>query len=62
MLNTFWEAYLPEERAWSWRIEGDMPVWMTLDAVTALRDAIAAGQSVGPVPALPTLNDEEDTP
>lgn len=62
LLNTFWEAYLPEERAWSWRIEGDMPVWMTLDAVIALRDAIAAGQAVGPVPALPTLNDEEDTP
>jgi hypothetical protein len=67
LLATFWDAYLPDERVWSWRIEGDLPVWMTLDGVVALRAVIAAGQTVGPVPPVPApprpvppiLNDEE---
>lgn len=35
-LNSLWERYEPSRGLWAWG-SGDLPIWMTLDAVTALR-------------------------
>ncbi|VVJ20534.1 Uncharacterised protein [Amycolatopsis camponoti] len=35
-LNSLWERYEPGRGLWAWG-SGDLPIWMTLDAVTALR-------------------------
>ncbi|MFF1612619.1 helix-turn-helix transcriptional regulator [Amycolatopsis sp. NPDC058278] len=35
-LDSLWERYEPGRGLWAWG-SGDLPVWMTLDAVTALR-------------------------
>ncbi|MEV6640382.1 helix-turn-helix transcriptional regulator [Amycolatopsis sp. NPDC051371] len=35
-LNSLWERYEPSLGLWAWG-SGDLPIWMTLDAVTALR-------------------------
>ncbi|RSM38469.1 helix-turn-helix domain-containing protein [Amycolatopsis balhimycina DSM 5908] len=40
-LNSLWERYEPGRGLWAWG-SGDLPIWMTLDAVTALRSAALA--------------------
>jgi DNA-binding XRE family transcriptional regulator len=40
-LRTLWSRYDHERGLWSWG-NGDLPIWMTLDAVTALRAATLA--------------------
>ncbi|WP_439382317.1 helix-turn-helix domain-containing protein [Amycolatopsis lexingtonensis] len=40
-LNSLWERYEPGVGLWAWG-SGDLPIWMTLDAVTALRAAALA--------------------
>lgn len=41
VLNSLWERYEPGRGLWAWG-SGDLPIWMTLDAVTALRSAALA--------------------
>jgi transcriptional regulator with XRE-family HTH domain len=36
-LDVLWDSYSPTDRLWTWRDEGSLPSWMTLDAVSALR-------------------------
>jgi transcriptional regulator with XRE-family HTH domain len=36
-LKTLWESYSTTDRLWTWRDDGSLPSWMTLDAVSALR-------------------------
>ncbi|WP_103343495.1 helix-turn-helix domain-containing protein [Amycolatopsis sp. CA-126428] len=40
-LRSLWERYEPGLGLWAWG-SGDLPIWMTLDAVTALRAAALA--------------------
>lgn len=40
-LGTLWERYDAEQGLWAWG-SGDLPIWQTLDAVTALRAAALA--------------------
>ncbi len=40
-LDSLWERYEPGIGLWAWG-SGDLPIWMTLDAVTALRAAALA--------------------
>jgi DNA-binding XRE family transcriptional regulator len=40
-LGALWERYEPSLGLWAWG-SGDLPIWMTLDAVTALRTAALA--------------------
>jgi DNA-binding XRE family transcriptional regulator len=40
-LDLVWERYEPELGLWTWG-SGDVPIWLTLDAVTALRGAALA--------------------
>jgi DNA-binding XRE family transcriptional regulator len=40
-LGSLWERYEPGVGLWAWG-SGDLPIWMTLDAVTALRAAALA--------------------
>jgi DNA-binding XRE family transcriptional regulator len=40
-LGTLWERYDANEGLWAWG-SGDLPIWQTLDAVTALRAAALA--------------------
>lgn len=40
-LNSLWERYDSGRGLWAWG-SGDLPIWMTLDAVTALRSAALA--------------------
>ncbi|MBB5857261.1 helix-turn-helix domain-containing protein [Amycolatopsis umgeniensis] len=40
-LGTLWERYDAEQGLWAWG-SGDLPIWQTLDAVTALRAAAFA--------------------
>lgn len=40
-LSSLWERYEPRLGLWAWG-SGDLPIWMTLDAVTALRAAALA--------------------
>jgi DNA-binding XRE family transcriptional regulator len=37
-LDALWERYDPERGLWAWG-NGDLPIWMTLDSVTALNSA-----------------------
>lgn len=48
-LQTLWSRYDRERGLWAWG-NGDLPVWMTLDAVTALR---AAALALAPAPPVP---------
>jgi transcriptional regulator with XRE-family HTH domain len=53
VLNSLWERYEPSRGLWAWG-SGDLPIWMTLDAVTALRAvalAFAAPQFLPPTAA-----------
>lgn len=36
-LTTLWGSYSRQDRLWTWRDDGSLPTWMTLDAVSALR-------------------------
>jgi transcriptional regulator with XRE-family HTH domain len=36
-LDVLWDSYSPSDRLWTWRDEGSLPSWMTLDAVSSLR-------------------------
>ncbi|OLZ51218.1 helix-turn-helix domain-containing protein [Amycolatopsis keratiniphila] len=40
-LGTLWERYDADQGLWAWG-SGDLPIWQTLDAVTALRSAALA--------------------
>ncbi|WP_410655182.1 helix-turn-helix domain-containing protein [Amycolatopsis sp. lyj-112] len=40
-LGTLWERYEADQGLWAWG-SGDLPIWQTLDAVTALRTAAFA--------------------
>jgi hypothetical protein len=40
-LNTLWSRYNREISLWAWG-NGDLPVWMTMDSVIALRSAALA--------------------
>ncbi|MFC3455271.1 helix-turn-helix transcriptional regulator [Amycolatopsis speibonae] len=40
-LGTLWERYDADQGLWAWG-SGDLPIWQTLDAVTALRTAALA--------------------
>ncbi|WP_410649551.1 helix-turn-helix transcriptional regulator [Amycolatopsis sp. cmx-4-54] len=40
-LGTLWERYEADQGLWAWG-SGDLPIWQTLDAVTALRAAALA--------------------
>ncbi|MEU8418882.1 helix-turn-helix transcriptional regulator [Amycolatopsis japonica] len=40
-LGTLWERYDADQGLWAWE-SGDLPIWQTLDAVTALRAAAFA--------------------
>jgi len=40
-LGTLWERYDAQQGLWAWG-NGDLPIWQTLDAVTALRSASLA--------------------
>lgn len=42
-LETLWAAYLPAEGLWAWKQDGRLPIWMSHDAVAALRIAALAG-------------------
>lgn len=48
-LGTLWERYDADQGLWAWG-SGDLPIWQTLDAVTALRAAAlaAAGPPLSP--------------
>jgi len=46
-LASLWDRYEAEPGLWAWG-SGDLPIWMTLDAVTALRSAALA--TTGPPP------------
>ncbi|MCO1657836.1 helix-turn-helix domain-containing protein [Pseudonocardia humida] len=48
--GTLWSSYVPEEGVWAWKQDGRLPVWMSHDAVLALRGAALAGY---PVPHAP---------
>jgi hypothetical protein len=48
VLPHVWERYDPEHHFWAWG-NGDVPVWMLVDAVAALQDAADALQPT-PVP------------
>ncbi|WET83188.1 helix-turn-helix transcriptional regulator [Amycolatopsis sp. QT-25] len=52
-LGTLWERYDADQGLWAWG-SGDLPIWQTLDAVTALRAAAlaAAGPPLSP-PGIP---------
>lgn len=44
--ETLWKSYVPAEGLWAWRQDGRLPIWMSHDAVAALRAAALAGFSV----------------
>jgi hypothetical protein len=48
-LRVIWERYNPDLGLWAWG-NGDLPIWMTLDSVTALRTAalVVAAQLLNP--------------
>ncbi|WP_236790714.1 helix-turn-helix domain-containing protein [Amycolatopsis sp. GM8] len=46
-LDILWKRYDRERGLWAWS-SGDLPIWMTLDAVSALREASFAMSSLGP--------------
>lgn len=54
-LDTLWDGYSTQDRLWTWRDDGTLPSWMTLDAVSALR-ALAEASLATP---LSTTLDEE---
>jgi transcriptional regulator with XRE-family HTH domain len=45
-LETLWESYSAQDRLWTWRDDGSLPSWMTLDAVSALRSLAEASLAV----------------
>jgi DNA-binding XRE family transcriptional regulator len=54
-LRSLWERYDPQLGLWAWG-NGDLPVWMTLDAVTALRAAALA--TAGPPVSQPMAHND----
>ena len=42
-LAILWDSYVPTENLWAWKQDGRLPMWMTFDAVSALRTAVLAG-------------------
>ena len=36
-LDILWDSYSAQDKLWTWRDDGSLPSWMTLDAVSALR-------------------------
>lgn len=46
-LDTVWKRYDRDLGLWAWG-SGDLPIWMTLDAIAALREASLATSSLGP--------------
>lgn len=49
-MEILWECYSPQDRLWVWRADGKLPIWMTHDAVAALR-AMSLASTPTPVPA-----------
>ena len=49
-LDVLWECYSPSDGLWVWRSDGQLPVWMSYDAVKALR-ALALATLSTPVPS-----------
>ncbi len=41
--DTLWRSYVPTEGLWVWRQDGRLPIWMSHDAVAALRAAALVG-------------------
>lgn len=54
-LDTLWESYSTQDKLWTWRDDGSLPSWMTLDAVSALR-ALSEASLATPLRA--TLDEE----
>jgi hypothetical protein len=50
--DTLWKAYVPTEGLWVWKQDGRLPIWMSHDAVAALRAAALVGFRV-PLTPLP---------
>ncbi|TNC22926.1 helix-turn-helix domain-containing protein [Amycolatopsis alkalitolerans] len=46
-LDVLWKRYDRDNGLWAWG-SGDLPIWMTLDAVAALREAAYATSALGP--------------
>lgn len=40
--ETLWASYVPAEGLWAWKQDGRLPIWMSHDAVAALRAAALA--------------------
>ena len=55
-LDVLWEAYEYDEGLWIWRLDGRLPVWMTHDALLALRSVALAGHAT-PFPTSPPETD-----
>jgi transcriptional regulator with XRE-family HTH domain len=43
---TLWKSYAPTEGLWAWKADGRLPIWMSHDAVAALRAAALVGFGV----------------
>ena len=57
-LHTMWSRYVPSQALWAWG-DGDLPIWMTHDAVVALRH-VALASLLTPFPTPLALSPETD--
>jgi transcriptional regulator with XRE-family HTH domain len=48
--DTLWKSYVPTEGLWAWKQDGRLPIWMSHDAVAALRAAALVGFEVPSTP------------
>jgi transcriptional regulator with XRE-family HTH domain len=60
-LDMLWDAYELAEGLWIWRLDGRLPVWMTHDALLALRSVALAGYAT-PFPTSPPESDLDPAP